>query len=249
MYDFNNPTILRYRKDIKQYKPNNAQLNIELAKQYQQTKDERILNKLITGNLAIAFKLATGYHNIVDVDNAIAIANVALMRCVKKYNPDSGFKFSTLLATYIQNEMLTFCRKNGSTVRFDKYIQKKDKVAPIMISTGQTIANTDFTIGDNLPDPYDRTEFEFILSNDEFWNIVTKELNRLFPGRRDGLSNTEKMEIIKEIMLPHRDRTFCHDELGEVYGCTRQNLSQSCKLVFKHLQGSDRLKELYEQLE
>lgn len=248
-FDFTNPTITRYIKDLKQHKSLTSAQNKELNIEYQRTKDEKILTRMVNGNIGLAFKLGMQYSNMLSAENCISCANIALFNCVKKYDATTGFAFSSLLSKYIENEVLTYARKYGSTVRFDKYSPKnKDKEAPVIISTGQTIGTSDITIGDNLRDEFDHTEFEFLMTNDEFWQIVGEELDKHFPGRARGLNNTQKMEIIKELAQPCRERVFGCEEFPQLYGITKQCLNQSARLVYQNLQKSDKLKNIWRHM-
>ena len=67
-----------------------------LAKRWQTKGDANAARKLITSHLRLVVKIAFGYRGYkLPVEDLISEGNVGLMKAVKKFDPDKGFRLST----------------------------------------------------------------------------------------------------------------------------------------------------------
>lgn len=83
-------------KKLSKYKPLKHEEFILLLKEYRETGNKDIHEKLINHNLRLAFRYIKKYFNTtVDPDDLFQSACMGLVKAIEKYDPDSGYTFST----------------------------------------------------------------------------------------------------------------------------------------------------------
>ncbi len=103
--------MIKYLQSIKRYPLLSLNEEYELTKQYANTHDEKLANKLINSHLRLVVKVASAYKGYgLPMNEIIAEGNIGLLTAVKKFNPDKGFRFSTYslwwIKAYIQKYIL-----------------------------------------------------------------------------------------------------------------------------------------------
>ena len=104
--------MIKYLQSIKRYPILSINEEYELTKQYANTHDEKLANKLINSHLRLVVKVASAYKGYgLPMNEIIAEGNIGLLTAVKKFNPDKGFRFSTYslwwIKAYIQKYILS----------------------------------------------------------------------------------------------------------------------------------------------
>tara|TARA_Y100000590_G_scaffold461060_1_gene621789 strand:+ start:97 stop:1005 length:909 start_codon:yes stop_codon:yes gene_type:complete len=89
-----------------------------LAKRWQKRQDTSAARKLITSHLRLVAKIAFGYRGYkLPIEDIISEGNVGLMKAVKKFDPDKGFRLSTYAMWWIKASINEFIINSWSLVK------------------------------------------------------------------------------------------------------------------------------------
>jgi RNA polymerase sigma-32 factor len=89
-----------------------------LAKRWQKRGDANAARKLITSHLRLVAKIAFGYRGYkLALEDIISEGNVGLMKAVKKFDPDKGFRLSTYAMWWIKASINEFILNSWSLVK------------------------------------------------------------------------------------------------------------------------------------
>ena len=89
-----------------------------LAKRWQNHKDSQAARKLITSHLRLVARIAFGYRGYkLPLEDLISEGNVGLMKAVKKFDPEKGFRVSTYAIWWIRASINEFILKSWSLVK------------------------------------------------------------------------------------------------------------------------------------
>ena len=89
-----------------------------LAKRWQTKSDAKAARKLITSHLRLVAKIAFGYKGYkLPIEDIISEGNVGLMKAVKKFDPDKGFRLSTYAMWWIKASINEFILNSWSLVK------------------------------------------------------------------------------------------------------------------------------------
>ena len=89
-----------------------------LAKRWQKRGDANAARKLITSHLRLVAKIAFGYRGYkLAIEDVISEGNVGLMKAVKKFDPDKGFRLSTYAMWWIKASINEFILNSWSLVK------------------------------------------------------------------------------------------------------------------------------------
>lgn len=92
-----------YMQDIKRFPFLEKQEEFMLAKRFVDHDDTEAAHKMVTSHLRLVAKIAMGYRFYgLPVSDLISEGNVGLMRAVKKFDPDRGFRLSTYAMWWIK---------------------------------------------------------------------------------------------------------------------------------------------------
>ena len=88
------------------------------AKRWQTKGDAKAARKLITSHLRLVAKIAFGYRGYkLPIEDLISEGNVGLMKAVKKFDPDKGFRLSTYAIWWIKASINEFILNSWSLVK------------------------------------------------------------------------------------------------------------------------------------
>ncbi|MEG1987228.1 MAG: RNA polymerase sigma factor RpoD/SigA [Bacilli bacterium] len=108
----NQPNIVQYLNDIKQYKLLSREEELELAARKEQG-DMEARNKLINANLRLVVYAAKKYANFNgSLDDLIEEGNLGLIKAVDMYSATYGYRFSTYGLMWIKNYIISGIGKN-----------------------------------------------------------------------------------------------------------------------------------------
>ena len=89
-----------------------------LAKRWQTKGDTNAARKLITSHLRLVVKIAYGFRGYkLPLEDLISEGNVGLMKAVKKFDPDKGFRLSTYAIWWIRASINEFILNSWSLVK------------------------------------------------------------------------------------------------------------------------------------
>ena len=111
-------SVRQYLKDISTYQlltPEEEQL---YARKYRETGDSYAREKLINGSLRLVVNIAKRYmrkgNEFLDL---IQEGNKGLIKAVRMYNPDKGYRFSTYSTWWIRQSIVRSIADNGRLIR------------------------------------------------------------------------------------------------------------------------------------
>ena len=89
-----------------------------LAKRWQTHSDAKAARKLITSHLRLVAKIAFGYRGYkLPIEDLISEGNIGLMKAVKKFDPERGFRLSTYAIWWIRASINEFILNSWSLVK------------------------------------------------------------------------------------------------------------------------------------
>jgi len=113
--------VLRaYLNDIKPFKQLPRAEEIELIKQYQATKDNKILHQICHANLRFVVSVAAEFRNErmgIDIKDLINDGNLGLIKAVERFNIKKNVKFLSYAVWWIRQAIFTSLYENGRLVR------------------------------------------------------------------------------------------------------------------------------------
>ncbi len=107
-----------YMADIKKFPVLDAQEEYMLARRYADHEDVDAAHKLVTSHLRLVAKIAMGYRFYgLPVSDLISEGNVGLMRAVKKFEPERGFRLATYAMWWIKAAINEYVLNSWSLVK------------------------------------------------------------------------------------------------------------------------------------
>ena len=107
-----------YLQEIKKFPILSAKEEYILAKKYQEHGDTEAAHKLVTSHLRLVAKIAMGYRGYgLPITDLISEGNVGIMRAVKKFDPDKGFRLATYAMWWIRAQIQEYVLHSWSLVK------------------------------------------------------------------------------------------------------------------------------------
>jgi RNA polymerase sigma-32 factor len=107
-----------YLQEIKKFPILSAEEEYILAKKYQEHDDTEAAHKLVTSHLRLVAKIAMGYRGYgLPITDLISEGNVGIMRAVKKFDPDKGFRLATYAMWWIRAQIQEYVLHSWSLVK------------------------------------------------------------------------------------------------------------------------------------
>jgi len=128
---FNSRCLGTYIKELKKIKVLKKEETLNLIREYNKTKDETILKKIVEGNLRLVMIIAKNYRNKgLDYEELINEGNIGLISGIKKFNTELNVAFSYYVAMWIRQGMLAAIAKSGRIVSipFDKFTRSNKAI-------------------------------------------------------------------------------------------------------------------------
>lgn len=112
------PFLRAYAMSIKRYELLERDQEQQLARRWQETRDERAANALVTSHLRIAARVARGYKGYgLPLVDLIAEANLGLVIAASRFEPDRGARFSTYAVPWIKATIHAYILRSWSLVK------------------------------------------------------------------------------------------------------------------------------------
>ena len=97
-----------------------------LSKRYNEHGDSEAAHRLVTSHLRLVVKIAFGYKGYgLPMADLISEGNVGLMRAVKKFDPERGFRLATYAMWWIKAAVTEYILQSWSMVKLGTVAAQK----------------------------------------------------------------------------------------------------------------------------
>ena len=271
-YSLDDP-VRMYLKEIGQVKLLSAEEEVELAKRVSEG-DQEAKNKLTEANLRLVVSIAKKYSgrglHILDL---IQEGNTGLIRAVDKFDWTKGNKFSTYATWWIRQAITRAIADQAPTIRVPvhmvevinkatrcnrKLVQElgreptMEEIAAELGLPVEKIIEANRTAADTL-------SLDTPVGDEEDTSIGSFVEDERTPGPADATSNALLAEALKEILgtLTEREadvlrmrfgmydgRTHTLEEVGQIFGVTRERIRQIENKAIRKLRHPSRAKKI-----
>ena len=112
------PGLARYLAEIKQYPMLAPEQEYRLARRWREHGDRDAARQLVTSHLRLAVKIAMGFRGYgLPISEMISEANIGLMKAIKRFEPDKGFRLTTYAIWWIRAQVQDYVLSSWSLVR------------------------------------------------------------------------------------------------------------------------------------
>ena len=192
--------LSRYLNEIKQFPILSAEEEFMLAKSYTEHGESEAAHKLVTSHLRLVAKIAMQYRGYgLPVADLISEGNLGLMRAVKKFEPDRGFRLSTYAMWWIKAAIQEYILRSWSLVKIGTTAGQKKLFFNLRRIKGQIQAIDD---GDLKPEQVtqiatqlDVSEAEVISMNQR---MAGNDRSLNVPLSRDGEGSGEWQDWLED---------------------------------------------------
>ena len=271
-YSLDDP-VRMYLKEIGQVKLLSAEEEVELAKRVSEG-DQEAKNKLTEANLRLVVSIAKKYSgrglHILDL---IQEGNTGLIRAVDKFDWTKGNKFSTYATWWIRQAITRAIADQARTIRVPVHIVEvinkatrcnrklvqelgreptMEEIAAELGLPVEKIIEANRTAADTL-------SLDTPVGDEEDTSIGSFVEDERTPGPADATSNALLAEALKEILgtLTEREadvlrmrfgmydgRTHTLEEVGQIFGVTRERIRQIENKAIRKLRHPSRAKKI-----
>jgi RNA polymerase sigma-32 factor len=110
--------LKRYLQEIRRFPVLTPEEEYELAKRLADHGDIKAAHRLVTSHLRLVAKIAYGFRNYgLPMADMIAEGNIGLMRAVKKFEPERGFRLATYAMWWIKASITEYILQSWSLVK------------------------------------------------------------------------------------------------------------------------------------
>ena len=271
-YSLDDP-VRMYLKEIGQIKLLSAEEEVELAKRVSEG-DQEAKNKLTEANLRLVVSIAKKYSgrglHILDL---IQEGNTGLIRAVNKFDWTKGNKFSTYATWWIRQAITRAIADQARTIRVPVHMVEVINKATrcnrkLVQELGREPTVEEIAAELNLPvekiieanrTAADTLSLDTPVGDEEDTSIGSFVEDERTPGPADATSNALLAEALKEILdtLTEREadvlrmrfgmydgRTHTLEEVGQIFGVTRERIRQIENKAIRKLRHPSRAKKI-----
>ena len=271
-YNLDDP-VRMYLKEIGQIKLLSAEEEVELAKAVAEG-DQYAKNKLTEANLRLVVSIAKKYSgrglHILDL---IQEGNTGLIRAVDKFDWTKGNKFSTYATWWIRQAITRAIADQARTIRVPVHMVEVINKATrcnrkLVQELGREPTVEEIAAELNLPvekiieanrTAADTLSLDTPVGDEEDTSIGSFVEDERTPGPADATSNALLAEALKEILdtLTEREadvlrmrfgmydgRTHTLEEVGQIFGVTRERIRQIENKAIRKLRHPSRAKKI-----
>ena len=271
-YNLDDP-VRMYLKEIGQVKLLSAEEEVELARRIAEG-DQEAKNKLTEANLRLVVSIAKKYSgrglHILDL---IQEGNTGLIRAVDKFDWTKGNKFSTYATWWIRQAITRAIADQARTIRVPVHMVEVINKATrcnrkLVQELGREPTVEEIAAELNLPvekiieanrTAADTLSLDTPVGDEEDTSIGSFVPDDRNPGPADATSNAMLAEALKEILdtLTEREadvlrmrfgmydgRTHTLEEVGQIFGVTRERIRQIENKAIRKLRHPSRAKKI-----
>ena len=206
-----------------------------LAKRWKKRGDLKSAQKLITSHLRLVAKIAMGYRGYgLPVNEIISEGNIGLMKAVKKFEPEKGFKLATYAMWWIKASIQEYILRSWSLVKIGTTTAQKKLFFNLKKIKNQIAPRTE---GDLKEEHVNEIANKLDVSKDEVVSmnrrLSGKEFSLNAPVGEDG---DEWQDWLVDKELDH-DLKFAHqEEMGQRQGLLKDSIKLALDLIKQYLE-------------
>lgn len=122
----NDRSLTRYYREIWQFPILTPDEEFMLAVRWQEHGDVEAAHRLVTSHLRLVAKIASGYRGYgLPMADLISEGNIGLMKAVKKFEPQRGFRLATYAMWWIRASITEFVLRSWSMVKMGTLAAQK----------------------------------------------------------------------------------------------------------------------------
>ena len=240
----------------------------ELARRWNEDGDMNAAQQLVTANLRFVVKVAYEYKNYdVKLVDLVQEGNIGLMKAVRRFNPDRGYRLISYAVWWIRAYMQNYILKNWSMVKIGSTAKHRRmlfgrKEGPKEGETNQEmflmpaistlsggdfvgvnadIAKRDFSLDANMGENQSGSYIEMLASppEDLAEEMARSEVIEGVQGRLESI--LESLNERQRFILQNRliaDEPLTLQEIGNKYGISRERARQLEVALKKKLAGA-----------
>ena len=179
--------LSKYLAQIKKFPMLSAEEEYMLAKNWQNRGDLKSAQKLVTSHLRLVAKMAMGYRGYgLPVSELVSEGNIGLMKAVKKFDPEKGFRLATYAMWWIKASMQEYILRSWSLVKMGTTTAQKKLFFNLKKLKNQLSTSTS---GDLKPEHVDEISKKLNVKKEE---VVS--MNRRLYGKEKSLNAPIKNE-------------------------------------------------------
>jgi len=207
--------LTRYLQEIRKFPILEPEEEYMLARSWAEHGDSVSAHKLVTSHLRLAAKIALGYRGYgLPTNEVISEANIGLMKAVKRFEPEKGFKLATYAMWWIRASIQEYVLRSWSLVKMGTTSAQKKLFFNLRKLKGRIGALED---GDLRPENVSRIATELKVSEDE---VIS--MNRRMSGgdsslntkiNADGESDAEWQDWLEDEAADHVEKFESKEEL------------------------------------
>ena len=180
-------SLSNYLAQIKKFPMLSAEEEYMLAKSWQNRGDLKSAQKLVTSHLRLVAKMAMGYRGYgLPVSELVSEGNIGLMKAVKKFDPEKGFRLATYAMWWIKASMQEYILRSWSLVKMGTTTAQKKLFFNLKKLKNQLSTSTS---GDLKPEHVDEISKKLNVKKEE---VVS--MNRRLYGKEKSLNAPIKNE-------------------------------------------------------
>lgn len=116
----------RFIAQARQYPMLESQEEYMLAKRWRERGDTEAAHRLVTSHLRLVAKIALGYRGYgLPISEVISEGNFGLMRAIRRFDPDRGFRLTTYAIWWIRASIQEYILRSWSLVRMGTTANQK----------------------------------------------------------------------------------------------------------------------------
>lgn len=206
-----------YLEDIKKFPMLSLEEEYNLAKAWVEQGCRSSAHKLVTSHLRLAAKIAMGYRGYgLPISEVVSEANVGLMKAVRRFDPEKGFRLSTYAIWWIKANIQEYILKSWSLVKMGTTSAQKKLFFNLKKLKNKIGA---FEDGDLLPENVEEIANRLNVSKDD----VVAMNRRMIGGdvslnatvKSDGETEEEWQSLLADQSEDHVETLANSDEIRE----------------------------------
>ena len=187
-----------YLNQIKQFPVLTLDKEFMLAERYIKYNDKEAAHELVTSHLRLVAKIALRYRGYgLPVSDLISEGNIGLMKAVKKFQPELGFRLSTYAMWWIKASVTEYVLKSWSMVKMGTMAAQKKLFFSLRKAKEKlNLINSndiDFESAKVLSEQFNLSEQDIVNMNSRM-TIRDQSLNT--PVNRDGDGSIEMQDLL-----------------------------------------------------